>query len=528
MASIFNAATPEGSKGENVTARQLLDQGAKRVEAELGSDPQLQGAMAEDIGEAYVALGLYDQGKPLLERALHLADISEGQSSQDYADDLSNLATDYRLNGEFAKAEPLFRRAVALNEVAHGSNSLAVAQNLGSLGECLSLEDKDPEAEPILRRSLAIDRSQPQVSLDGTRDYLALLLERKGAYPEAAVLLRESADIAARNEGTQSNDYLVSLHNLAGAQIDMGDLAGAAKSEQEVLATRRRIWGRNHPDTTYSLNNLGWIYLEQGRWEDAEPLLRENVEVIRKAEIVPGARYANALGNWGRVLQQKGDLPGASQTFEEAQRVLASGGKSDTWTAAKIRTYQAMVDLDGGQTEDAIQLAARAVALLRKLGGEGNPQLATGELCLGLSNLLAGDAAGAEAEFRSALEIRKHTFPQTHRDFLLAQVRLAEALLDEDRTQDALDLMQSATTSAAAAPFPLPPWQMAELRIVEGLALRRAGRESNLSGVVAANDAALETYPQAAVRSYLKSRVRSAPSLPGAAKPPSLHTVGGL
>ena len=117
--------------------------------------------------------------------------------------------------------------------------------------------------------------------------------------------------------------------------------------------------------------------------------------------------------------------------------MLASGGKSDTWTAAKIRTYQAMVDLDGGQTEDAIQLAARAVALLRKLGGEGNPQLATGELCLGLSNLLAGDAAGAEAEFRSALEIRKHTFPQTHRDFLLAQVRLAEALLDEDRTQDA-------------------------------------------------------------------------------------------
>ena len=186
MASIFNAATPEGSKGENVTARQLLDQGAKRVEAELGSDPQLQGAMAEDIGEAYVALGLYDRGLPLLERALHLADSTEGQSSQDYADDLSNLATDYRLIGEYSKAEPLFRRAVALNEAAHGPNSLAVAQNFGSLGECLSLEDKDPEAEPILRRSLAIDRSQPQASLDGTRDYLALLLERKGAYPEAA------------------------------------------------------------------------------------------------------------------------------------------------------------------------------------------------------------------------------------------------------------------------------------------------------------------------------------------------------
>ncbi len=509
MASIFNAATPEGSKGENVTARQLLDQGVRRVNTELGSDPQLQAAMAEDIGEAYVALGLYDQGRPMLERALQLAGSSEGQSSKDYADDLSNLATDYRLMGEFAKAEPLFRRAVALNETAHGANSLAAAQNLGGLGECLYLEDKDSEAEPILRRALAIDHAQPQSSLDGTRNYLALLLERKGEYPEAGVLLRESVAITARSEGTQSQDYLVSLHNLAGAQIDMGDLNGAANSEQEVLATRRHIWGPSHPDTAYSLNNLGWIYLELGRWQDAEPLLRENLEVIRKAEIVPGVRYANALGNWGRVLQQKGDLSGASQAFEEAQRVLASVGKSDTWIAAKILVYQAMIDLDRGQIEAALPLATRAVALQRKLGGDSNPQLASGELCLGLADLLAGDAAAAAAEFQSALEIRKRTFSPTHRDFLLAQVRLAEAFLDGDRTKDAADVMQSATASAAKAPFPLPEWQMAELRIVDGLALRRAGEMGDPSGIVAANNAALDTYPQVAMRSYLKSRTKN-------------------
>ncbi len=525
MASIFNAATPEGSKGESVTARQLLDQGAKRVDGELGSDPQLQSAMAEDIGEAYVALGLYDQGRPLLERALHLAESSEGQSSRDYADDLSNLATDYRLMGEYAKAEPLFRRAVALNETAHGANSLAVALSLGSLGECLYLEDKDSEAEPILRRALAIDRAQPQSSLDGTRNYLALLLERKGEYPEAGVLLRESVAITARNEGAQSQDYLVSLHNLAGAQIDMGDLNGAAKSEQEVLATRRRIWGPSHPDTAYSLNNLGWIYLELGRWRDAEPLLRENLEVIRKAEIVPGVRYANAIGNWGRVLQQKGDLSGASQAFAEAQRVLASIGKSETWIAAKVLIYQALIDLDRSQTEDALQIATRAVALQRKLGGDSNPLLAAGELSLGLANLLAGDAVAAEAAFRGAVEIRKHTFPPTHRELLFAQVRLAEALLGEDRPQDAADLMQTLKANAEASPFPLPAWQTAEVRIVNALALQRAGRASNLSGTVAANAVDLETYPQAAMRNYLKSTVRNALARSEGDKPSPPHAA---
>lgn len=200
---------------------------------------------------------------------------------------------------------------------------------------------------------------------------------------------------------------------------------------------------------------------------------------------------------------------GASQALEEAQRVLASIGKSDTWVATKVLIYQAFIDLDRGQTKDALRLGTRAVALQRKLGGDSNPQLATGELCLGLADLLTGDATAATAEFRSALEIRKYTFAQTHRDFLFAQVRLAEALLDEGRTQDAADVMQSAMTNAARAPFPLPDWQMAELRVVDSLALHRAGLDSDLSGIVAANSAALDTYPQGAMRSYLKSRIKN-------------------
>ncbi len=528
MASIFNAATPEGSKGESVTARQLLDQGAKRVDTELGSDPQLQAAMSEDIGEAYAALGLYEQAQPLLERAVHLADSSEGQSSQDYADDLLDLATDYRLKGEFGKAEPLFRRAVALNEAAHGRKSMAVAQSLSALGECLYLEDKDSEAEPVLRRALAIDRAQPQSSLDATRSYLALLLERKGAYPEAATLLREEVDIMARKHGTQSQDYLVSLHNLAGAHIDMGDLEGAAKSEREVLATRERIWGLNHPDTAYSLNNLGWIYLEQGKWQEAEPLLRDNVEVTRKAEEVPGVRLVSALANWGRVLQQKGDLSGAAESFEQAQHVLASAGKSDSWTGAAVLAYQALLALDRKQDDDAIRLATNAVQLEKKLGGDNNPHLASGELCLGLTELVAGNAAAAEAAFRGAVEIRKHTFPATHRELLFAQVRLAEAVLGEDRTQDAADLMQILMTNAEASPFPLPAWQTAELRIVNALALQRAGRASNLSGTVAANAVDLETYPQAATRNYLKSTVRNALARSEGDKPSPPHAVGRI
>jgi hypothetical protein len=64
LEGIFEAATPDRARGQQITARELLDQGAKRVDRELAADPGLQGTMLYNIGRAYSALGLYDQAEP--------------------------------------------------------------------------------------------------------------------------------------------------------------------------------------------------------------------------------------------------------------------------------------------------------------------------------------------------------------------------------------------------------------------------------------------------------------------------------
>jgi serine/threonine-protein kinase len=507
LESIFRAATPEGSKGENVTARQLLDQAAGRLDMELGSDPELRAEMTENIAQSYVAVGMYGRAQPLLERALQLTEQNRGQTSVSYAEGLGNLATDLRLQSEYAKAEPLFRRAVAINENLYGQRSFASAHSLSNLGECLYWEERDPEAEHVLRQALAIERPLADNQQDGTRNYLALVLERRGAYPEAAQLLRESNAIAGRVLGKQSADYLISLHDLAGAQIDMGDLEGAARSEHEVLTTRQKIWGRNHPDTAYSLNNLGWIYLELGRHQMAEPLLKENVAIMRAISSAPGPLYVSSLANWGRLLEQKGDYAGAAKAYGEAMQLLAAGGHRESWGAAKIMGYQSLLDLDRRRYPDAIRLAESAVQIERKLGGDSNPQLSAGLLVLGLANLLGGAPNAAETAFRDAEGIRQRSFPAGHPELLLAQVRLAEALLAERRPQDALDLMKPAFIAAKAAPFQLPSWRMAELQFVYGVALRETGHEKEAVPLIAENLSNLQGYSLAAVRTYLMRKL---------------------
>ena len=115
LEGIFDASTPQTARGQQITARELLDQGAKRVDRELAGDPELQGTMLDAIGRAY-SLGLYDQAEPLLERAYALRRKTLGDGSAEVADTLVNLATSIRLQGKYAKAEPLFRQALAIRE----------------------------------------------------------------------------------------------------------------------------------------------------------------------------------------------------------------------------------------------------------------------------------------------------------------------------------------------------------------------------------------------------------------------------
>ena len=130
--------------------------------------------------------------------------------------------------------------------------------------------------------------------------YLSPRLTDRGRI-EWPKLLREAVEIDRRTEGADSPNYATSLHNLAGALIDLGDLAGAEEKLRETLALRRRILGNDHPMLLYTLNNLGFVLLEKGNWAAAEPVLKENLDLSLRLK--GEARSVPAMNNWARLLQ---------------------------------------------------------------------------------------------------------------------------------------------------------------------------------------------------------------------------------
>ena len=507
LASIFNAATPEQAKGQDLTARQLLDQGVRRVDTELASQPEVQATMLDNLGHAYDRLGLYEQARPLLERAYEFRKHNLSAGSPDLAQSAQDLGNVYRLEGEYEKAETLFRQALAIHEKTPGDHSELLSDSLTSLGECLFLENRDAEAEATLRRALALEGNREDVLAGATRDYLARVVKRKGDLNEAVQLLRDAVRIDRQTEGPASPDYAISLHNLASAQMDLGDLLGGETTEREALKIRRRISGNDHPELAYPLNNLGWVLLAKGDWKGAEPLLAEALAIRRKALGDKHPLTAASLNNWGRVLQAKRDYASAEKVFMQALGLIRASSEPQSWVTAKILSNLGLLQLDRGDYAAAERFARQALEMRKALGGEDNNDVAASLIEVGVAREYQNDPAGAEQLFRQALGSRSKKFPAWHPDLLAAEIRLGEALMTERRLSQAEPLMRDAVSGAHSAPLPLLPWQVAEAEVTYGVCLAKLGRSAELRAAFRRGLPALNTYPEAAMRRKIERLV---------------------
>ena len=512
LASIFDAATPAVAKGNQITARELLDQGAKRIDAEFAAAPDVQATMLYNIGDAYGQLGLREQAQPLLERAYDLRRKLFGDDSLDVAKTAVALAKVYRLEGQYAKSEALLRQALLTAQKAPGENNRFIAEVLSELGFTLFLDSQDSEAELLLRKSLSLNSRQDDGYRAFTQSELSLVLRARGDVSEAWQIGSEAVQTLERLEGPDTPEVVGARNNLNVVLIDVGNFTEAEKVARKDVATWRKISG-SHADVAWALDLLGYSLLAQGDWRQAQPVVWEALSVRKKQLGDKNPLVATTLATWGRVLQAKGDYAGADDYFQQGLEMVRETKGPESWDVAGLLGDFAMLQMDRGDYPGAERYARQFLEMSRKLGGDEHPQVATSLTQVAVARELQGDAAGAEPLLRAALEIRKKLFSPEYPAIVAAQTRLGEALTAEGKPQLAETILREAVSSAHHPPFPLLPWQVAEPENALGVCLAKLGQTSEAERLLQNSRASLKSYPEPALRRWmLQQHVANSPS----------------
>jgi serine/threonine protein kinase/Tfp pilus assembly protein PilF len=369
LVNLFKVADPSEARGNSITAREILDIGAEKIEMELKDQPLIQARLMDTMGNVYVSLGLYKKAEPLLGKALKIREKRLRPDHPDLATALNNLALLYKSQGRYGAAEPLYQRALAIREQALGPDHPAVAELLNNLASLFQNQGMYSQARPLYQRALAIREQalgpeHPDVA--ELLNNLALLYFAEGKYDRVEPLFKRALAIWEKAYGPDHPDLAISLNNLAALYYKQGRYEDAAPIFKRSLAIKMKALGPDHPDVATSLNNLGMLYRALGRYATAEPLCQRALAIREKALGSDHPEVARVLYNLGRLHSEQEQLVEAESLFRRALDIYSRAAKINPERMAETLSEYAKLLRNTGRPAEAAKLEARAQALTEK------------------------------------------------------------------------------------------------------------------------------------------------------------------
>jgi serine/threonine-protein kinase len=378
LVELFKINEPGESKGSAVTARELLDRGALRIDEQLAGQPAVRARLLNAMGRAYGELGLYEPQVRTLEQELRAHVALHGEESRDAARTLTLLTKAEMDRGRYAEALALGQRALALQERLLGPEHLEVANARNQLGmACWRLGDLK-SAKLHLERSLAIREKvlgPDHRDLGGVLNNVAILRWQEGDTDGARPLCERALVIFERDHDPDHPNVVRTVNNLAILYLQARDLARARALNERALASRRRMLAPDHPEIAESLTNLGEVLRLAGELEPARVALLEALS-IRERVLPPGHELTGTtLTNLGLTLVQLGDTAAARPYLQRAASIFEAALGTDHYNLGYPISGLAMLDHRAGDRAAAERGYRQAIALMGKVLGADHPDV---------------------------------------------------------------------------------------------------------------------------------------------------------
>lgn len=371
LVDLFGVSDPDEARGNTITAREVLDRGAEKIEVELADQPAVQARLMRVMGQVYRGLGLYavaaslleravaigertpepdgaeiayalrwlgnvyseqgrfDESEAALGRAIELVRADGGAGTVEYADMIGSLAANDIRRGRHDTAEPLLREALSIQERVLGPDHAEVGRTLGNLG-VLHLRERRPEAAiPYLERALPIfERTVGPDHRDvgGTRLNLGVAYYLTEDYERAQTTYREARRVMESVLGPDHPTMGRILHNLGETHWARGEYTEAEEILDRALQIKEQSGGPDHPSLVSTLRVLANVHRDGGRFDEAEPMYTRALQISESSFDEEDPSIQEVIEDLARLLRATDRVAEAVRLEERAARMEAGRG----------------------------------------------------------------------------------------------------------------------------------------------------------------------------------------------------------
>jgi hypothetical protein len=268
----------------------------------------------------------------------------------------------------------------------------------------------------------------------------AMTLFSDGRYNEAEELFLQVMETRKRVLGEEHPGTLNSMANLASTFWNQGRWKEAEELEVQIMETSLRVLGDEHPSTLTGMNNLASTYRDQGRWKEAEEL---EVQVMETRKRMLGEEHPSTLismANLASTYRIQGQWKEAEelevQVMETSSRVLGNEHPSTLIYVANLAsTYRIQ-----GQWREAEELDVQVMETRKRVLGDEHPSTLTSIANLASTFWNQGRWKEAEELEVQVMETSSRVLGNEHPETLTSMANLASTYRIQGQWKQAEEL----------------------------------------------------------------------------------------
>ncbi len=432
MVDLFDISDPNRGADRDITAREVLDAGAKKLESELADSPRIRARLLHTLGRVYDRLGDYDSAQRLLEEGAALQRSVTHDNDERLAQVLTTLAWVHYRREDWPNADALANEALALQEARVGPNDPSLVNILNLLGTVAYWQDDIDTSLVRYHRSLSIldpDSDDEEIIKDRlvTMNNLAITYDYVDRLEEAQRYYRESLDARIELYGPDHPRVGTAHANLASSYTNDQKWELAREHGLKALAIDRKHLGDEHADVAFDLNILATSERGLENYGKAAEYAKQSAEIWAAKVGRKHSRYANAIDNLATIYRMAGQFEQALPLTDETLAIMLENNGPDHSYTANAHYTRGQTLLGLRRFEEAETHAREASRIREARLGRQHSEYWKAELSISRILLRSGRTDAAAQRLRRLLADMEASGNTTAPEVDIAQSLLAEA-----------------------------------------------------------------------------------------------------
>lgn len=455
QSSIFSSTDPSETRGNGLTPREVLDKGSASLDRTPGMDPEVRDKLLNTLAVAYRSQGIFDRAYDLFSKSLEIRRSLYGDRSREAAEtmgilaDLDIFSEDYQR--AFKDGDAWFSAIKPIDD-RYDKEALAALRLRATLE---NYHNRLGDAEATGRQAIKVaERVFGARSNEAFLQYCPLgnILFREGKWLEAEDMYRSSMLFYRRGDWLNSPGVIDELESASRLGFLLGLEGRYAEAEpmlREVVSQRLRILGFAHDSTGASEAALGFVLGKMHKTDEAERLGRSS---LRSREQVGGGtsrNYGVDEGLLSLTYLDEGKIELAAPLAEHDVMLCRKHLGDESFFLARELNLLGRMQLAQRQVDAAVQTLETALSVEQRTNGDESLYVAADHLELGRAQMTQGKLPEAEANLRRAVVLYRSTAQADRPNAILALVTLQSLLSRNGNSKEARALQAEATAIQA-------------------------------------------------------------------------------